>query len=262
MGLTSCFQQHRTPNQLRADPSGPIQAATGETKSSSSTASPNVLLTFNWKSEVASQWQLEPDLSSPNESKTNFILHDALVYSNTVRSKYPEHVGFCPTSQSRDTLNVIDISHTDNNFHTSAVWLGRNMGQVVGAKAQSVHQPRFRAVVVPFTPWESEKSTLDWFVPPAGCVLHTLVTLVESCLCRHIGGLQRDAGGAAKMCSSFDSTALNTPDHSPGAVDVRLNGSVQQTDVYSRIGKSCSINFVIPGFMKCATSFLFEGTVM
>lgn len=218
------------------------------------------LLTFKWKSEVASAWQLQP-LYSPVKSVLNCFVRNVFSFVKTMSSTYPDVISTCPTAYGLSeagqdfALNFSNSSAADA-LHISAIWLGRNLGRKYSG---NLLESQASKANVPFTMWESEKSTLDWFVPAESTMLHMLVNSVESRMCRPIGNIPI-SNLHRGTCTPFYSSVLSSTMPSATQRDTVLSRR-NLIEERSRIGKACSINFVIPGFMKCASSFLFEGNL-
>jgi hypothetical protein len=253
--LTDCFAKHAS-NQLKQEQQQEQEPSTvplrpPELSSDDKTSVTSSLMTFHWQSERASHWQLQPLMST--ESVLNCFVRNVLAFFKAMSTTYPDLINMCTEAYNYDPVQDVALSNIEHNneFHISAIWLGRNLGEVSGSPSEASRAN------VPFTKWESERSALDWLVPQRATVLHSLVNHVESRMCRPIAGHPMESSGGSS-CSSFDTAVLSNqprPRREGGSNSSGVPGQRER----SRIGKSCSINFVIPGFMKCATSFLFEG---
>jgi hypothetical protein len=252
--FTNCFSQH-APNQLAQELPSTITSSSSTSDSvSGSSLARFSLLTFNWQSDLASSWQLQQMDSDSLDSTLNCFVHRLSVFFKTLTNKFPDLAVSCPAAYDLDDATediILPDPQEVNYFDTSAVWLGRNLG--------FKWQNHTHKVNVPFTKWEREKKTLDWFVPEKKSLLHHLVELVETRMCRPIGGFDISNRGSCLPFASDSLTSRSSGAH--GHMDTSVSSQLGVHDgSNTRVGKSCSINFVIPGFMKCASSFLFEGT--
>ena len=202
------------------------------------------LTPFDWKSNLASRWQLQSvHFAETHQSSISCDVHN---YLDEFGKLYPEQLPNCPfVHRNEDEYICQKGSSRPVQLRNTAIWLGRNMGQKVGFKSSNFSEMD----VVPFSKFESEKASLDWYIPQASTVLHSLIQDIESHLCNPIGS---ERISDETTCHSYSPKVLT---RQPSLTSESLHFS------NSRIGKSCSINFVIPGFMKCATSFVFEGAV-
>jgi hypothetical protein len=255
--MRDCFKKHAT-NQLSPNQEYQHeQASAGPTFTTSNLrfqeASP--LVTFEWQSASASQWQSQPHFLHESALGGNCFVDESMRYLRALSANYPDFYHMCSSSFSLIALgnSALHDPPDNNRFHVSAVWMGRNLG--VTLLSLQTRSSNVSYVSVPFTKWESKKRALDWLVPAPDTVLRSLLNVVEAQMCNPIGEHAVTDTNTDGKCFLFDANLLTT------AVTPHLSGRPAPLEL-SRRGKACSINFVIPGFMKCATSFLFEGTVM
>lgn len=246
--MTECFAKH-APNQLSSNDAGSsIQMA--------------VVETFDWRSENASHWQQLP-LQSTDSASQHFV-YQVSTYLNLMSAAHPDLVSSCADTSGWQDNTALTTSPNINSFHTSAIWLGRNVGVTGRSPSGRNASLAPQANVVPFTKWESERAVLDWFVPSSRSVLHHLIETLGGHLCRDVKEPSVGAGAGVGSCAHFSVSQLTrSPPPPPPEWGRSLPAEPAASSFeLSRAGLSCSINFVVPGFMKCASSFLFEGQLL
>jgi hypothetical protein len=259
IALTGCFREIGVPNQLDKNSALYFDSSINRFQNSGSSSQ---LMTFNWQSDSASSWQLQSQI---HKGLLHCDVSSILSYYEKMSSLYPDLVSFCSEAQGyNETLHQhttfvkMKTTSVDNRcWPASAIWMGRNLGTRRVINTRNVSQVHH--VVVPFTKWESEKNELDWLVPDTKTVIHGILTTLALRMCRPVaGGIVGGGFGVRRdTCSHFD---LNRLTANP-ITDTSSSAHVPFVENF-RTSLSCSIYFVIPGFMKCASSFLFEGITM